>query len=206
MPRTEEAVHLGPGYMYVAAWTGGAAESYTEIVSATLVADAPGGNWVDVGFSEDGWNFIAENEYGFWTPAELVDPIATVKDSQEIHFRGVAAEFTLETLKIALGGGTITIESAGTIGSVDAIHKYVPPASTGFEFFSVLFRVEAEGTNEGTTVSRVRDFYVPKCISIAAMDAAHTKGANPSLVAVDLQAIKPSAGDIFETVEQAQAV
>ena len=204
MPRVEEAVHLGPGFMYVAAHIAGVAEPYVELVSTIEVGDDPAGNWVDVGFSEDGWNFVAENEYGFWTPAELVDPIATVKDSQELHFRGVAAEFTLETMKIALGGGTITIEDAGTGGSVDAIHKYVPPASTGFDFFSVLFRVEGEGTNYETGVSRVRDFYVPKCISIAAMDVAHTKGANPSLVAIDLQAIKPSAGDIFETVEQAE--
>lgn len=205
MPRVEEAVHIGPGYMYVAAWTAGVAEAYTELLPADEVTTDPAGGWTDVGYSEDGWNFVAENEYGFWTPAELVDPIATVKDSQEIHWRGTAAQFTLETLQIALGGGTISIESAGTVGSEDAIHKYVPPASTGFEYFSVLFRVEAEGTNEGTTKSRVRDFYIPKCISIATADIQHTKGANPSLVALDLQAVKP-AGDIFEVYEQAQAV
>jgi len=54
-------------------------------------------------------------------------------------------------------------------------------------------------------VSRVRDFYIPKCISIASVDIPHTKGANPSLVAIDLQAVKPS-GDIFEVYEQAEAV
>ena len=201
MPRVEESVHLGPGYMYVTAWTAGAAETYTELTSTDEVDTAPGGNWVDVGFSEDGWNFVAENEYGFWTPAELVDPIATVKDSQELHFRGVAAEFTLENMQIALGGGTITIEDAGSAGTVDAIHKYVPPASTGFDFFSALFRVEGEGTNYETGFSRVRDFYVPKCISIAAMDVAHTKGANPSLVAIDLQALKPTAIAAQATLE-----
>lgn len=203
MARTEEAVHLGPGYMYVAAWTAGAAETYTTMLSDDTVSTAPGGNWEDVGFSEDGWNFVAENEYGFWTPAELVDPIATVKDSQELHFRGTMAQFTLENLQIALGGGTVSIESAGTTSSVDAIHKYVPPGSTAFDFFSVLFRVEAEGTNYESGESRIRDFYIPKAISIAAADVQHTKGANPSLLAIDLQAIK-GATDIFETYEQAE--
>ena len=205
MPRTEEAVLIGTGYMYVAAHTAGAAEPYTELLPADVLTSAPGGNWVDVGYSEDGWNFIAENEYGFWTPAELVDPIATVKDSQTVRFRGVAAQFTLENLLIALGGGTISIESAGTVGTVAAIHKYVPPGSTDFEFFSVLFRVATEGTNEGSLETNVRDFYVPKCISIATLDVQHTKGANPSMAALELQAVKP-AGDIFEVVEQAQAV
>lgn len=205
MPRTEEAVLIGTGYMYVAAHTAGVAEPYTELLPADTVSSAPGGNWTDVGYSEDGWNFVAENEYGFWTPAELVDPTTTVKDSQTIRFRGVAAQFTLENLQIAMGGGTISIESAGTPGTVAAIHKYVPPGSTGFEYFSVLFRVEAEGTNEGSLESNVRDFYVPKCISIASLDVPHTKGANPSLAALELQAVKP-AGDIFEVVEQATAV
>jgi len=204
MPRTEEAVHIGPGYMYVAAWSAGAAETYTPIIGANDVTTDPAGNWVDVGYSEDGWNLVAENEYGFWTPAELVDPIATVKDSQTLKFRGVAAQFSLENLQIALGGGTISIETPGTLGSIAAIHKYVPPASTGFEFFSVLFRVTTEGTNEESGETNVRDFYVPKCISIATLDVAHTKGANPSLAALELQAVKP-AGDIFETWEQALA-
>jgi hypothetical protein len=204
MPRTEEAVIIGPGYMYVAAHTAGVAEAYTPIIGTVVIDDSPGGGWEDVGFSEDGWNLVAENEYGFWTPAELVDPIATVKDSQTLKFRGVAAQFSLENLQIALGGGTISIETPGTLGSIAAIHKYVPPASTGFTYFSVLFRVLTEGTNEESGEQNVRDFYVPKCISIATLDVAHTKGANPSMAALDLQAVKPS-GDIFETYEQALA-
>lgn len=205
MPRVEEAVLIGAGFMYIAAHTAGSPEPYTELLPADEVDTAPGGGWTDVGFSEDGWNFIAENEYGFWTPAELVDPIATVKDSQTVRFRGVAAQFSLENLQIAMGGGLISIESAGTVGTIAAIHKYLPPASTGFDYFSVLFRVETEGTNEGSLVSNVRDFYIPKCISIATLDVQHTKGANPSMAAIEIQAVKP-AGDIFEVVEQAQAV
>jgi hypothetical protein len=189
----------------VAAWSAGAAEPYVELLPADTVTSDPAANWVDVGYSEDGWNFLAESEYGFWTPAELVDPTTTVKDSQTIRFRGVAAQFSLENLLIAMGGGTISIESAGTPGTVAAIHKYVPPGTTSFEFFSVLFRVETEGTNEGSLESNVRDFYVPKCISVMSLDVPHTKGANPSLAAIELQAVKP-AGDIFEVVEQAQAV
>ena len=205
MPRTEEAVVIGPGYMYVSAYAAGVAETYTPIIGADDVTTAPGGGWIDVGYSEDGWNLVAENEYGFWTPAELVDPIATVKDSQTLKFRGVAAQFSLENLKIALGGGTITIETPGTPGTIAAIHKYVPPASTGFTYFSVLFRVITEGINEESGEQNARDFHIPKCISIATLDVAHTKGANPSMAALELQAVKP-AGNIFEVYEQALAV
>lgn len=204
MARVEEAVLIGTGYMYMAAWAAGAAEPYTPIIGADTLVTDPAGNWEDIGFSEEGWNLVAENEYGFWTPAELVDPIATVKDSQTLKFRGVAAQFSLENLKIALGGGTITIETPGTLGTIAAIHKYVPPASTNFEFFSVLFRVATEGVNEESSEQNVRDFYIPKVISMATVDVQHNKGANPSLLGIEVQAVKPS-GDIFEVYEQALA-
>ncbi len=204
MARTEEAVLIGPGYMYVAAWTGGSPEPYSALTESDKVADDPAGNWNDVGYSEDGWNFVAENDYAYWTPAELVDPIATVKDSQEVSFRGVVAQFSLENLQIALGGGSITEVDPGSIGASDAITKYTPPGTTDFDFFSVLFRVATEGTNVGTGESRVRDFYIPKAISISSADVAHTKGANPSLLALDLRAIKGD-GDIFEVYEQAES-
>ena len=206
MSRDAQAVLLGPGYLYLAAWSSGAPETYTPLAETVVLTDSPGGNFADIGYSEEGWNLVATNEFSDWTPAELVDPITTVKDSQEALFRGVAAQFSLENLQIALGGGTITIESAGTPGTVDAIHKYVPPGSTDFTKYTALFRTETAGTNEGTTEARVRDFYVPYVVSMAKLDVPHNKGANPSLVALELKAFKTTGSDVFETYEQAQAV
>lgn len=202
MARNEQEVLLGPGYMYVAPHTAGAPEAGPAFTTALTLTDDPAGNWEDVGFSEDGWNIVASNEFAFWTPAELVDPIATVKDSAEYHARGVLAQFSLENLQIALSGGTITVDTAGVSMTSPELRSYVPSASTSYDFFSVLFITEKNDFNESSSENCIRHTYLPYVISVAELDVPHTKGANPSLMGIDLQAIKGTGSDILRIDEQ----
>lgn len=202
MARNEQEVLLGPGYMYVAPHTAGAPEAGPAFTTALTLTDDPAGNWEDVGFSEDGWNIVASNEFAFWTPAELVDPIATVKDSAEYHARGVLAQFSLENLQIALSGGTITVDTAGVSMTSPELRSYVPALSTSYDFFSVLFITEKNDFNESSSENCIRHTYLPYVISVAELDVPHTKGANPSLMGIDLQAIKGTGSDILRIDEQ----
>jgi hypothetical protein len=191
--RVEEQVLLGPGYFYVAAHTAGAAEAAPTFDENMTLTTAPGGNWEDVGYSEDGWALAGSSEFSFWTPAELVDPVATIKDAAEYHMRGVLAQFTLENLQLALSGGDITVDSAGTASTTPGLRHYEPPASAGFTYFSALFISQSYGTNFTTTEACVRMTYLPSIISVAEAEIPHTKGANPSLIGVDLQALRRGA-------------
>ncbi len=137
--RVEQEVMIGPGYFYIAPHTGGVPEPAPAMAVATVITDAPGGNWIDVGFSEDGWNFAGQNVFSFWTPAELVDPVATVKDSAEYHMRGVMAQFSLENLQTALSGGTIVIDTAGVSMTSPELRSYTPSGSADYDFVSALF-------------------------------------------------------------------
>lgn len=92
MAKTTGEVLLGPGTMYTAP----EGEAFPADPT-TAVA----GNWEDIGYSEDGWNIVADLTYEFFTPAEEVDPIATLKAGQEMHVRGVAVQFSLENLQLA---------------------------------------------------------------------------------------------------------
>lgn len=205
MARSEQDVLLGPGYMYVAPHTAGAPEAKPTFDATLTLTTAPGGNWRDVGYSEDGWAIAASNTFSFWTPAELVDPIVTVKDEAQYNLRGVMAQFTLENLKVALSGGTITEDSAGTAGTAPGLRHYIPPASAGFDYFSALFVTQKNDFNETSGEECIRHTYVPYIISVAEVEINHTKGANPSLMGVDLRAIKQT-GDIIRIDEQFEVV
>jgi hypothetical protein len=130
-----------------------------------------------------------------------VDPIATVKDSFEFSARGVMAQFSLENLQIALGGGSITIDSAGTADTTPGLRHYDPPGTAGFSYFSALFITQKNDDNDTTAAPCVRMTHIPLVISVAEVEIQHTKGANPSLVGVELRALKGS-GNLFRIDEQ----
>lgn len=203
MSRSTEAVLIGPGYFHTALHTAGVPEAAPTLATDDVLTDAPGGNWADVGYSEEGWNLILENEFSFWTPAELIDPVAASKDAQTVSFRGVLAQFTLESLVTALGGGTITVDTAGVADTSAELRSYAPPASDEFDRMSVLFRTKAPGVNVETGETNIRDIWIPQVISIASADIPHNKGAdNPSLVAVELRALKMTGQNVFDIFEQ----
>lgn len=186
MARNDGQVLLGPGYMYTAPF----GEAFPTFAGGETIASLPGGNWVDVGYSEEGWNLVADTEFEFFTPAEEVDPLAAIKVGQEIHFRGLAAQFSFENLQLALGGGTIVVDAGPP-----AIQTYSPPSSDAFDFLAVLFRTKAPGSG------LVRDVQIPRVLSVSSLDIPHAKGATPSSLAIDVRALKQAGVDSFEVVE-----
>lgn len=202
MARNANEVLLGPGYFYVAPATASTPEAAPTFDENFTLSTDPAGNWEDVGYSEDGWSIIGSNEFSFWTPAELVDPVATVKDSAEYALRGVMAQFSLENLQIALAGGTITVDSAGVADTTPGLRHYDPPGTAEFSYFSALFVTQKNDDNDTTSEPAVRMTYIPFVVSVAEVEIPHTKGANPSLMGVELRAIKRSGYNIFRIDEQ----
>lgn len=185
MAQSTAEVLLGPGRLH----TADEGEAFP-----TDPSTAVAGTFEDIGYSEDGWNIVADVTYEFFTPAEEADPIATLKTEQEAHIRGVAAQFSLENLKLALGGGTIS-----TAVGPPATKTYVAPASTGFDTFTLLFRTKAP--ESAPAAVDTRDTQVPKAVSASSVDIPHTKGANPSVVAVDFRILKKTGSDLFTIIE-----
>ena len=185
MAKSTAEVLLGPGTLYTAP-VGEAAPADPD----TAVA----GNWEDIGYSEDGWNLVFDLTYEFFTPAELADPIATLKTAQEGHLRGIAAQGSLENLKLALGGGTISTD----VGP-PATKTYEAPGTSGFDYFALLFRGNAPEIAAG--VYGVRDVLVPRAVSASSVDMPHTKGASPSSIAMDFRFVKEEAEPLFTATE-----
>ena len=74
--------------------------------------------------------------------AEEIDPIDIYKTAQTINLTGELAQATLENLKYAMSGGTITTDSSANTKT------FVPPTTAGFTEWSLLLRVQAPGVVE----------------------------------------------------------
>jgi len=185
MPRAVSEVHVGPGWLYTA-------DEGTAFPADP--ATAPAVDWVEIGYSTEGWNFVVDRTFERVLAAEEIDPLLTFKTAQEIHVRGTLLQNSLENLLLALGGGEITTDAGPP-----ATRTYSPPATTEFTAFAVLLRVEAE--QSATVGTEMRDFQFQKTVSVGAIDMPHNKAPNASVIAIDFEAQVPSAGDIFNIVE-----
>jgi len=183
--RTVAEVLVGPGTMYTA-------DENEPIPSDP--ATAPGANWLEIGYSEAGWSFVADRTFERVRAAEEIDPLKTFKTEQELHIRGTSLQASLANLRLALGGGAI-VSDAGP----PETDTYTPPGSDEFTAWACLLRVQAPQT--ATAGTEMRDFYFPKVISIGAIDMPHDKAPQVSVIAMDFEANKPDTGDIFTIVE-----
>ena len=183
MARDPLEVLVGTGTMYLAPQ----GEAFP-----TNPATAVAGNFEDVGYSEEGWAFVADRTFENVDVAEEVDPLRVLKTAQELRFRGTFAQASFENLQIALGGGTITTSdpSAG-------YRRYTPPASDEQDEYTILFRTNAP-PGDGT---KLRDFRIPRAISSGAIEMPHAKAPGKTVIAADFRLILPSAGSIFDVIE-----
>lgn len=147
----------------------------------------------DVGYSEEGWTFVADRTLENVEVAEEVDPLRRLKTAQSLSIRGAAAQASLENLQLALGGGTITPNDPAA-----GFRRYTPPSSSAFDEYVALFRVEAP-PGDGT---KFRDIRCPRVVSVAAVEMSHAKAPQKTLIAMEFGLLVPSVGDIFDVIEQ----
>jgi len=185
MPRTVDEILIGPGYLYTAPL----GEAFP-----TDPSTAVAGNWVEIGYSEDGWAVEADKTFEDVFVAEEVDPIGTFKTAQAIRVVGEMAQASLENLQLAFGGGTIQTGVPGV-----GFDTYTPPASDTFTEYAVLLRTNAPGTS---AQGFLRDWQFPRSIAAGAVSARFTKAPTKANVAIEFRALIPSAGTIFTVIDQ----
>lgn len=186
MPRLGDEVLIGPGTLYTA-------PKGTAFPADPSVA--PAAEWIEVGYSEEGWTFAVGREFADVPVAEEVDPVKILQTARTLNMRGASAQASLDNLKLAFGGGTIT-----TAAGPPATRKFVPPSgsSTPPEEIAILFRSVAPPV---AGVEKVRQLDIPICISVVAIEMAHQKAPAKTLIAMDFRLIKPDTGNIFEITD-----
>lgn len=185
MTRTRDEVIVGPGTLYVAP------EGEAFPVNPTV---APAGNWVEVGYSENGWAFARDITTEDVLVAEEIDPLFTFKTAQNLRIVGSFAQASLANLELAFGGGSIAVGSPAA-----GFNTYTPPPTNEFDRYAVLLRVAAPEDPSGTP--RLRDFQCPSCIQQGSFEMQHDKAPAKALIAVEFRLLVPGAGDIFDIVD-----
>lgn len=180
MARDTTEVLIGTGTLYIAP------EGTAFPADPTVAPDAA---FEDVGYSEEGWSFNVDRELEDVEVAEEIDPIDVLQTSREIHLVGAAVQASLENLRTALGGGTIT-----TAAGPPATKTLVPAATDSLEKKAVLFRGKAPGGFD-------RDIQMPHVVSAAAVELAHRKAPDKSQIAMDFRVLKETGDDIFTIIE-----
>lgn len=190
MARTSVDVLVGTGALYQAA-TGTAFPTPPE--GSIDGATAPTG-FTEVGYSEEGWSFEVDKTFEDVNVAEEFDPINTLKTAQNIRLVGILAQATLESIQLAMSGGTI---AAGSPAGHDS---YTPPGSTDAPDEKAL--VLAVPTSPVSGNPKVRYFEIPRAIATGAFSLRHAKAPQKVVVAIEYRLLIPSAGDIFTIREQ----
>lgn len=180
MPRATGEVLIGVGTLYIAP-TGTAFPADPTV--------APAAAWIDVGYSSEGWTFKSDTATEDIMVAEEIDAIDVLPTGREVHLMGEAAQASIENLKIALGGGTIT-----TVVGPPAYKQFIPPASDVLDRVALLFRGKAP-TVAGA--AKTRELQVPFAISVGAIELANKKAPDMQILGMDFRLIKVSGSNLF---------
>lgn len=172
MPWSGDAtkVSIGPGRL----WVGPLAA--TDPTNATTPLVETTGNWVPVGYTEEGSTFSYAVQSEDIEVAEELEAIAARRTSVVATLSFAMAEATARNLKLALNGGLDT----GSITSVGPVA------------FSSETRVKVcLDTDDGAR------WLFRRCYSVGTIEIQNRKAPAKRTIAVEYRLEKPSVGDIF---------
>lgn len=190
MPSTNGTISeviVGTGVLYVASISndGNSTGDYVAFPGDSSGAWAdPGADWVDVGYSEDGWTLEMDKTFEDIMVAEEIDPIATFKTAQEVRLTGELAQASMSNIQIALGGGTFTADD--TTDYATGYDSLKPPSTDDFDEKSLLLIVDGPAGAD-------RHVEIPRAINVGAFSMAHQKAPQKVIVAVEFKVLKPKS-------------
>src|SRR6056300_1677403 len=191
MPNTNGTISeviVGTGVLYVAAISndGNATGDYVAFPGDNTGAWAdPAADWVDVGYSEDGWTLEMDKTFEDIMVAEEIDPIATFKTAQEVRLTGELAQASQANLQVALGGGSITTGD-GSNGYETGYNAVKPPATDDFDEKSLLLIVDGPAGSD-------RHVEIPRAVNVGAFSMAHQKAPQKVVIATEFKVLRPKS-------------
>lgn len=138
--------------------------------------------WKQAGATEEGWRFGGDSSTTPHNIEEQPNPAAVTLESRGINITAALAEDTLDSLRLAFGGGTITTTPAGAgIGIVEEFKL-----SDNVDEFAV-------GLDMLTHGGKTRRIYIPRAAGSGNVDVAFRRSASKRTWPVSFAALcKPS--------------
>jgi hypothetical protein len=190
MPSTNGTISeviVGTGVLYVASILndGNATGDYYAFPGddAAGAWASPTADWVDVGYSEDGWTLEMDKTFEDIMVAEEIDPIATFKTAQEVRLTGELAQASMGNLKVALAGGTFTEDDTDYAAGYDSLK---PPSTDDYDEKSLLLIVDGPAGAD-------RHVEIPRAINVGAFSMAHQKAPQKVVIATEFKVLKPKS-------------
>jgi hypothetical protein len=152
--------------------------------------------WEEVGYSEDGWTLEMDKTFEDIMVAEEVDPIKTIKTSQEVRLTGELSQASHAKLVIALGGGASTSDvigsgASGAAGtSATGYNTLVPPTSSAFNEYALLLVVDGPTGTNGVATRHVR---IPRAVSVGSFSMQHAKAPQKVVLATEFKILVPDS-------------
>ena len=192
MPSTNGTISeviVGTGVLYVAAIAneGNASGDYIAFPTddGSNAWSSPASDWVDVGYSEDGWTLEMDKTFEDIMVAEEIDPIATFKTAQEVRLTGELAQASQANLLVALGGGSITTGD-GSNGYVSGYNAIIPPSTDDYDEKSLLLIVDGPAGAD-------RHVEIPRAVNVGAFSMAHQKAPQKVVIGVEFKVLRPKS-------------
>lgn len=136
--------------------------------------------WVPVGATEEGVSLQVQRETQDIRVEEQSTPVAVVANTSDVRVLTALSEDTIESMKLAYGGGTIVTTAATT---TQPPKKTLTLSDTLDQLAVGLEGVDVEGFP--------RRIYVPLAVSVAEVTTAYRRAANNRSYAVSLRALCP---------------
>lgn len=137
-----------------------------------------GASWRFPGATEEGVNFAFERDTNMHYVEEQPTPVAVTVGNSQFRVETALAEATLDNLKLAFGGGTLTTQASG----VGVIGKSTLALSDTLDELAV----GLEGLNPAGFFRRV---YIPRVVSVATVEVANRRNESKQTYNVQLQSI-----------------
>ena len=178
---------------YAKLWT---APALTAMPADTVAEDAGFVSpWTYVGGTEEGVTLNVSSETGDIRIEEQSIPVRIIATAKNVRIRVALSEDTVENMKLAYGGGTITTVAAG-VGQ---------PAKKTLTLSDTLDELAAcfEGLN---SFGKWRRIYIPKVLSLADVETRYRRAANNRSYPIELRAIcAPSDIKVVEKTAEASS-
>jgi hypothetical protein len=151
---------------------------------------APAAPWEHVGYTTGGVTMESEDEEQRIEVDQSLEPILVIATGRNTTISTNLAQFGPEQLKLAFGGGTITlVDPDGTANSGDEYDVYEPPAVGAGDEVALLF----DGINEDQRPVRL---YVPRA-KVAGRRQITFRKDEPATLAATWQVLTPATGSPF---------
>ena len=122
--------------------------------------------WEQAGGTEEGWRLGADASTTNHTIEEQPNPVAVTLESRGINITAALAEDTLDSLRLAFGGGTIVTTPPGS--GTPGVSEF--KLASGVEEFAV-------GLDMQTVGGATRRIYIPRAAGSGNVDVAFRRSA-----------------------------